>query len=158
MPTTLEDAISLMDKELKQVDLVIPNLGKITAAYMFGAAEALRANPNGPQEKMTFTNLLKVNDEAGDLEPEILENFVSEIRNKVEISLRPQVSLVESFKLVVATNTKEDVCVICMSELSNGTSNIREMPCLHQYHEDCIYKWLGCNQSCPICRYSLCSK
>ncbi|KAL4182804.1 hypothetical protein AMTRI_Chr11g152080 [Amborella trichopoda] len=158
MPTTLEDAISLMDEELKQVDPVVPSLGKITAAYMFGAAEALRANPNGPQEKLTFTNLLRVNDEAGDLELEILENIVSEMRNKLENSLRPQASLVDSFKLVVAADTKEDICVICMSGLSNGASNIREMPCLHQYHEECICKWLGCNQSCPICRYSLCSK
>ncbi|KAL4196379.1 hypothetical protein AMTRI_Chr04g182950 [Amborella trichopoda] len=158
MPTNLEDAISLMDEELEQVDPVIPSLGKITAAYMFGAAEALRANPNGSQEKLTFTNLLRVNDEAGDLEPEILDNFVSEIRNKLENSLQPQASLVESFKLVEATDTKEDVCVICMSELSNGASNIREMPCLHQYHEDCICKWLECNQSYPISRYSLCSK
>ncbi|KAL4196386.1 hypothetical protein AMTRI_Chr04g182990 [Amborella trichopoda] len=136
MATTLEDVISLMDEELKQVDPVIPSLGKITAAYMFGAAKAL----------------------PGDLEPEILDNFVSEIQNKLENSLQPQTSLVESFKLVEAKDTKEDVCVICMSELSNGASNIREMPCLHQYHEDCICKWLECNQSCPICRYSLCSK
>ncbi|ERM95313.1 hypothetical protein AMTR_s00008p00134760 [Amborella trichopoda] len=96
MPTNLEDAISLMDEELEQVDPVIPSLGKITTAYMFGAAEALRANPNGSQEELTFTNLLRVNDEAGDLEPEILDNFVSEIRNKLENSLQPQASLVES--------------------------------------------------------------
>ncbi|KAL4204076.1 hypothetical protein AMTRI_Chr01g107900 [Amborella trichopoda] len=50
--------------------------------------------------------------------------------------------------------TKEDVCVVCMSELSNAADNEREMPCLlHQYHENCIsYEH---NQSCPMCRHSL---
>ncbi|KAL4204606.1 hypothetical protein AMTRI_Chr01g132800 [Amborella trichopoda] len=133
MPTTLEDSIFLMHEELKQVDPLIPshNLGKIAAAYMFvwcmfGAAEALRSNPNGPQEKLS---LLMVNDEAGDLEPEILERFLSR-----------------------TTEIKEDVHAVCMSELSNNANNVREMPCLHQYHEDCICKWLKCNQSCPICQ------
>ncbi|KAL4196381.1 hypothetical protein AMTRI_Chr04g245870 [Amborella trichopoda] len=136
MPTTLEDIIFLMHKELKHVDLVIPSLGKIAAAYMFGAAEAL----------------------PGDLELEILEIFVSEIQNKLENSLRSWVSLVDSFKLIEVIETKEDVCAVCMSELNNGASNVREMPCLHQYHEDYIGKWLECNQLCPICRHGLCSE
>ncbi|ERN13916.1 hypothetical protein AMTR_s00021p00107530 [Amborella trichopoda] len=67
MPTTLEDSI-------------FPH------ARRTQATEALRSNPNGPQEKLS---LLMVNDEAGDLEPEILERFVSEIRNKIENYLRP---------------------------------------------------------------------
>ncbi|KAL4197637.1 hypothetical protein AMTRI_Chr04g252040 [Amborella trichopoda] len=120
MSITLEDAISFMHEELKSV---IPNL-----------ADASRANPNGPKKKLSFTNLLRVNDEAVDLEPQILENFVSKIRNKFKNFLRPRTSLVESFKLVEATEKKED--------LSNGSSNMRDMSCLHQYHEECITNWL----------------
>ncbi|ERM94298.1 hypothetical protein AMTR_s00010p00234150 [Amborella trichopoda] len=96
----------LLHEELKSV---IPNLGKIAATYMFGSADARRANPNGPKEKLSFTNLLRVNDEAVDLELQILENFVSKIRNKFKNFLRPRTSLVESFKLVEATDKKENV-------------------------------------------------
>ncbi|KAL4197368.1 hypothetical protein AMTRI_Chr04g187980 [Amborella trichopoda] len=125
MPT-LEDAISLVCKELKEVDPVLPYIGNLVASYMFDVAESLRANPNGPQEELSFTNSLILNVEA---------EYFGEC-------LRPRASLVESLELVGATETKEDVRVVCMSEPYNGASNVKEMPCLHRYHEDCICKWL----------------
>ncbi|ERM94055.1 hypothetical protein AMTR_s00010p00057860 [Amborella trichopoda] len=63
MPT-LEDAISLVCKELKEVDPVLPYIGNLVAPYMFDVAESLRANPNGPQEELSFTNSLILNVEA----------------------------------------------------------------------------------------------
>lgn len=29
------------------------------------------------------------------------------------------------------------------------------MPCKHHFHLICIDKWLGINESCPICRYKM---
>ncbi|ERM94299.1 hypothetical protein AMTR_s00010p00234230 [Amborella trichopoda] len=123
MATTVKDVISLVQRQASSI--------------MFGAAEAVRANFSEPQE-LRFTNLFMVNDEAGDLKSEILGSFASQIQNKLKIqnklenSLRVQASLVECFELVEAIETKEDVW---------------EMPCLHQYHEDWMCKWLECNKS-----------
>jgi hypothetical protein len=32
---------------------------------------------------------------------------------------------------------------------------VREMPCAHFFHEDCLFKWLSCSNTCPTCRYPL---
>lgn len=45
-------------------------------------------------------------------------------------------------------------CAICLAEYEvNG--EVKEMPCRHRFHSDCIEKWLGIHGSCPICRFSM---
>ncbi|MCL7030366.1 hypothetical protein MKW94_009159, partial [Papaver nudicaule] len=42
-------------------------------------------------------------------------------------------------------------CSIC---LANYTDNeeLRELPCAHFFHVDCVDKWLKENVSCPLCK------
>ncbi|CAI9767086.1 unnamed protein product [Fraxinus pennsylvanica] len=45
-------------------------------------------------------------------------------------------------------------CPICLSEFEmNG--EVKQMPCNHKFHSDCIDKWLGIHGSCPYCRYKM---
>ncbi|TMW99822.1 hypothetical protein EJD97_001920 [Solanum chilense] len=45
-------------------------------------------------------------------------------------------------------------CAICKDELSLG-EKVRQLPCAHRYHGDCILPWLGIRNTCPVCRYEL---
>lgn len=45
-------------------------------------------------------------------------------------------------------------CSICQDYTTNGVmSIIRELPCGHIYHINCIDKWLSDNTKCPLCKW-----
>ncbi|CAI2164327.1 3852_t:CDS:2 [Funneliformis geosporum] len=45
-----------------------------------------------------------------------------------------------------------EICSICLEEFSDGET-LRELPCSHLYHIDCVDKWLTTKSSnCPLCK------
>ncbi|RWR82240.1 E3 ubiquitin ligase BIG BROTHER-related-like protein isoform X1 [Cinnamomum micranthum f. kanehirae] len=47
-------------------------------------------------------------------------------------------------------NDSNDECVICQGDYEEGEALV-VLPCKHQYHADCINKWLQLSKVCPIC-------
>ncbi|KZV33159.1 hypothetical protein F511_18175 [Dorcoceras hygrometricum] len=45
-------------------------------------------------------------------------------------------------------------CSIC-KDLVNAGESAKKLPCGHLYHGDCIIRWLGSRNSCPVCRFEL---
>ncbi|XP_029009859.1 uncharacterized protein si:ch211-59o9.10 isoform X2 [Betta splendens] len=45
-------------------------------------------------------------------------------------------------------------CQICFCDYTEG-EKLRMLPCFHDYHTQCIDKWLKDNITCPICRANL---
>ncbi|XP_041652571.1 uncharacterized protein si:ch211-59o9.10 [Cheilinus undulatus] len=45
-------------------------------------------------------------------------------------------------------------CQICFSDYTEG-EKLRMLPCFHDYHTQCIDRWLKDNTTCPICRANL---
>ncbi|QCD87310.1 E3 ubiquitin-protein ligase [Vigna unguiculata] len=54
--------------------------------------------------------------------------------------------------LVASTEEREpDICVICQDEYKNK-EEIGILQCGHEYHGDCIKRWLHEKNVCPICK------
>lgn len=46
---------------------------------------------------------------------------------------------------------EDAVCCICLAKYANN-DELRELPCSHFFHKDCVDKWLKMNASCPLCK------
>lgn len=50
-------------------------------------------------------------------------------------------------------------CAICLDDYESNSTVIRELPCLHIYHPDCIDSFLRNRSSlCPLCKQSVLPK
>ncbi|KAJ0537411.1 putative transcription factor C2H2 family [Helianthus annuus] len=49
----------------------------------------------------------------------------------------------------------DEVCVICLEEYQGEDMIGTMVACKHNYHEDCIKKWLIRNTKCAICRLTV---
>ncbi|KAF7817209.1 E3 ubiquitin-protein ligase [Senna tora] len=60
---------------------------------------------------------------------------------------------------VVAAGTEQErvisgedaVCCICLAKYENN-DELRELPCSHLFHKECVDKWLKINAVCPLCK------
>eukprot|EP01017_Pseudomicrothorax_dubius_P020470 TRINITY_DN2232_c0_g4_i2.p1 TRINITY_DN2232_c0_g4~~TRINITY_DN2232_c0_g4_i2.p1 ORF type:complete len:148 (-),score=9.02 TRINITY_DN2232_c0_g4_i2:121-564(-) len=71
-------------------------------------------------------------------------------------ALEPRPLPKEMRKLIKAMkvgSTKKE-CSICVSGFASGEV-IRELPCKHIFHHDCLKPWFASNSSCPNCRYDI---
>ena len=48
-------------------------------------------------------------------------------------------------------NVKNVICSTCRNHYEKR-DNVSILPCGHMYHDDCIYSWLRCHGTCPMCR------
>ncbi|CAO2817337.1 unnamed protein product [Amaranthus hypochondriacus] len=55
---------------------------------------------------------------------------------------------------VESVEENEVVCAICRDDFS-GKEVVKQLPCLHYFHGDCIVPWLKMRNTCPVCRHEL---
>ena len=76
------------------------------------------------------------------LEKSVLKSFPTKVYNK------------QHDRNSVSSNSvsNSEVCSICLEELADGET-LRELPCSHLYHMECVDKWLTTKSSqCPLCK------
>ncbi|KAK6931239.1 Zinc finger, RING-type [Dillenia turbinata] len=63
-------------------------------------------------------------------------------------------SSIESLPKVTITEESDCECSICLENFVVG-EEVKELPCKHRFHCECIDKWLGIHGNCPVCRYKI---
>lgn len=53
-----------------------------------------------------------------------------------------------------AANGDVEICAICREQFKEK-DNIRQLPCEHIFHPDCLRPWLQRRRTCPTCRLHL---
>ncbi|XP_002517522.2 E3 ubiquitin-protein ligase At1g63170 [Ricinus communis] len=53
-----------------------------------------------------------------------------------------------------AISGEDAICCICLNKYADN-DELRELPCSHVFHVDCVDKWLKINASCPLCKSEL---
>ncbi|CAI9769251.1 unnamed protein product [Fraxinus pennsylvanica] len=97
--------------------------------------------PVSPQENMISNELIQ----------QLTENNMP-----AEPSPAPD-SAVDALPMVALTADQlanDSQCPICKDEFEVGTE-VRQLPCKHFYHSECILPWLQRHNSCPVCRFEL---
>lgn len=51
-------------------------------------------------------------------------------------------------------NSEMNQCAVCQDDFEKHME-VKQMPCEHIYHPDCLLRWLEMHSTCPICRYQL---
>jgi hypothetical protein len=60
------------------------------------------------------------------------------------LSLRPDPTISE----------RHDECCVCKVNFEAG-EQVKELPCVHVFHPECVDRWLQQRNFCPMCRYEL---
>ncbi|XP_042454355.1 E3 ubiquitin-protein ligase At1g63170-like isoform X2 [Zingiber officinale] len=53
-------------------------------------------------------------------------------------------------------SAEDAVCCICLAKYIDN-EELRELPCTHFFHKDCVDKWLKINALCPLCKTDIAS-
>lgn len=53
-----------------------------------------------------------------------------------------------------AQGAESDLCAVCLEPFNNNQC-LRVLPCLHEFHRDCVDPWLLLQYTCPLCKHSI---
>jgi len=83
---------------------------------------------------------------------ERFEQMADEIA-ALKVELANANELISTLRAEIAQNKskyEQQNCVICLNSLC--VSKICYLPCLHEFHCDCMDSWANVSIRCPICR------
>ncbi|GMP65926.1 hypothetical protein CsSME_00026506 [Camellia sinensis var. sinensis] len=91
--------------------------------------------------------LLALGERIGNVATGLSEKTISShLKTRMYIS-SPTLNLEEAASL----DQETDFCVICQTDYKNK-EKIGTLDCGHEYHVDCVKRWLLIKNTCPICK------
>lgn len=98
-------------------------------------------------EDMSYEELLDLGDHIGTVKTGLSEETVKDlVKRRTYISTR--INLEEA---PPSTDLETDSCTICQENYQNR-DKIVTLDCKHEYHPECLEKWLVIKNICPICK------
>lgn len=91
-----------------------------------------------------------------------LDTIVTQLLNQMDNAGPPPLEKEKINEIPKCEITQEQVdsklqCSVCWEDFQ-FKETVRQLPCSHVYHEDCILPWLKLHGTCPVCRKSLVSE
>lgn len=88
-----------------------------------------------------------------------LDSIITQLLNQLEGQGPPPASKEDIDTLSSVNITQEQVdktlqCSVCMEDFKLD-EKVKQLPCDHHYHLDCIVPWLERHGTCPVCRKTL---
>jgi E3 ubiquitin-protein ligase RNF115/126 len=116
--------------------------------YDDGAGSGLRPLPPSMSEFLLGSGFDRLLEQLSQIEINGISRFEHPPASKAAVDSLPTIEIDNNYLEM------EPHCAVCMEAFELGTV-VREMPCKHIYHPDCILPWLALHNSCPVCRHEL---
>ncbi|RIB02041.1 hypothetical protein C2G38_923253 [Gigaspora rosea] len=105
----------------------------------------IAANPDNYLDEDEFDSsyegLLRLSERIGDAKPKgVPEHVIHTLPTKPY--------------LMSKARSPDERCTICLSEYEHNDW-LRDLPCAHDFHKECIDSWFKNSDKCPICRRSI---
>ncbi|XP_010487322.1 PREDICTED: probable E3 ubiquitin-protein ligase HIP1 [Camelina sativa] len=97
-------------------------------------------------EDMSYEELLALSDQIGTVKTGLSEEDVKDLLKR-KTSLATRINLEEA----PSTDLESDSCTICQENYKHQ-DKIATLDCKHEYHTECLQKWLVIKNVCPICK------
>ncbi|KAL6202124.1 hypothetical protein ACLB2K_025835 [Fragaria x ananassa] len=99
-------------------------------------------------EDMSYEELLALGEQIGHVNTGLSENSISkQLKTRSYLSSGTVINLEEAG----CPEKEVDFCIICQDYYKNQ-EKIGTLHCGHEYHADCLKKWLLVKNVCPICK------
>ncbi|KAF9677075.1 hypothetical protein SADUNF_Sadunf08G0069800 [Salix dunnii] len=153
--TELPSELSSMFERLlrhRDLSLFLPFILGLTSTNSTEERDSDQEEPQttGPNERIILINPLTqgmvVIEGAASL-----ESLLGDIGNKNGQPPASKASMEAMPSVEIGEDNKDGECAICLEEWESGAV-VREMPCKHRFHGNCVEKWLKIHGNCPVCR------
>ncbi|CAL0326533.1 unnamed protein product [Lupinus luteus] len=99
-------------------------------------------------EDMSYEDLLALGERIGKVSTGLSEETITaQLKTKTYLAPATAINLEE----LPSDNQESDSCIICQEEYKDQ-EKIGVLRCEHEYHADCLKKWLLVKNVCPICK------
>jgi hypothetical protein len=81
-----------------------------------------------------------------------LVQALQDLTNRMNFAPKNDPASEDMISSIPRADLSEYECSIC---LCPQLEDLRQLPCSHIYHNDCLVPWLRLNRKCPLCRSEL---